>query len=480
MLTYAKKENTKNSVKVYLNKGYSEALCSLSEKQKTDSLKVKCEDALKKSEYFKRNQNFSGLIRQDLAPNNNMTSSNTVVLKHQQKAHINSKNPKSDGNFTDKTKLPENESNCCSSEVNIESCDKKQTSYQDNFENYSRTSSYSENFSNDTTFISNKINGLDTWESLHSILSSRSEMHLAPSFKKHTKNKNCFRNKPEKLIENLRGLSEKCNSKPVESCKSKSEDLRNYSKKTNIKDSDKTSLDKCDRSQAKCFSNKKKKIVEIKDKPKKELKISEDLNNKESFSLHGKHYSTSNTDLMCFEKKNYSKYKNILQTKHKILKSEVKYTIATKLPEFDCCGSEVNTKSGDKKQSCYLNKFRNYASTSLTSTNFLNDEDNFLTNTHNKTNDFDTWESLHSILSCSSKTHLVKNYKKVTKNKRNSLKYFKFFRCNKISPTSEKPKEENKPKVKKLVSNASKRMRKSLENLKRSFVKSFSCFSNFD
>ena len=251
LLSCAKEENLKDSVKIYFNKGDSKALCLLSEEQKIDTLNVKRKDAPKMSKYLKRNQSFVRIIRQDLAPNSNLSSSETAIPKHQQKAHLSCKNTKSY-----ETKLPDNESNCC--------------------------------------------------------------------------------------------------------------------------------------------------------------------------------------------------------------------------------GSEVNTESWDKEQSSYLYKFEKYASTTSFNESFPNDRDNIITNTRDKTNDIETWESIHSILSSGSETHKVPSYKKVTKNKNYSSKYFKFLRSNKIFPTSEESNEENKSKLKKFVSNAGKRLRNFLKNFKRNFFKSFSCFPNFD
>ena len=370
-------------------------------------------------------------------------------------------------------KLNEAEFDCCNSEVNTESCDKKQPSYIDKLQNYASTSSFIEDFSNHRTIIPDKIDGFDTWESLHSILSSKSEMHLVPSYKRHTENKKIYQAKPVSLFENSKRITLKHDSKISESFKSKSEDLLNNSKENNIKNSEKICLDKGDCIQEKCSSKRGNKTESLNMKSRKVFKNSEEFYDKRDLSPAKKRFLTLNTSLTCIETKVNSKYQHL---KSKALKSEKKYTNATNLIKFDCCDSEVNRKNCNKEQSSYFYNFENYSTTSLTSTNFLNDKDNFLTNTHDKINDVVTWESLHSILNSSSETHLASSHKKITKNKKNSSKYFYFLRSNRISPTFEKQKEENKSKVRKFVSKTGKRLKNSIKNLKRKFIKSFSCF----
>ena len=473
LLSYAKKDNIKDSDKMCFNKGDSKALFFSDKEQEKDSLKVKCEEFHKKSEKFDCYQNFSLLKRNNLDSNNSLLSSETAMTKLQQIAQSNNKSLDFETNHRYALKLNDAEFDCCNSEVNTESCDKKQPSCLDKFLNSTSTSSFSEDCSNVRTTIPEKIDSFDVWESLHSILSSRSETHLVPSFKRHTKNKKNYQAKPESLLKNSERITVKHDSKIIESFKSKSEDLLNNSKGNNIKDLEKNCIDKGDCIQAKCSSIKGSKTNSLNMKSRKVFENSEEFFYKRNLSPAKKRFLTLNTNLTCIETKNNSKYQKL---KSKALNLEVKHKNTTNLTKFDCCLSEVNTKSCNKEQSSYFDMFENYASTSVTSTNFLNDKNNFLTNTYDKINDIDTWESLHSILSSSSETHSASSYKKVTKSKNKTPKYFKFLRSNRISPTFEKQKEENKPKVRKLVSNTGKRLRNSIKNLKRNFVKSFSCF----
>ena len=120
---------------------------------------------------------------------------------------------------------------------------------------------------------------------------------------------------------------------------------------------------------------------------------------------------TPNTEYICIQTKDNSEYQQITNTNILASKSEVRYRYATRLTEFGWCGSEVNTESCDKEQTSYLDKFQKYGSTTLIIKSYSNN----INIVPNKINDFDTWESLHSIISSSSETYRASGCKKITK-----------------------------------------------------------------